>query len=210
MVLLLPHPWCMGFLSAMQLRLKAWQPLLDLSSPDHALMLPILLHCVDALGGPMLEPPREGPETHEYIRTAYHDIPIVIPAIREFWMPQRLKQPTHPADPWSARTGYTPSMPSCMTRRIAPQQAVSAFLVRSRERPSSSRRLRLARRAGARSLGEGGRRPPVPGPAPRRAAVLAKSITARRLRSGWASSLPDHGSFRNRGDDGRDVVVGGA
>lgn len=79
-----------GFLSAMQLRLKAWEPLLDLSSPNHALMLPILLYCVDALGGPMLEPPAEGTEMHEYIRTAYHDIPIVIPAIREFWMPQRV------------------------------------------------------------------------------------------------------------------------
>ena len=64
--LALPHPWCMGFLSAMQLRLKAWEPLLDLSSPDHALMLPILLYCVDALGGPMLEPPAEGTEMHEY------------------------------------------------------------------------------------------------------------------------------------------------
>ena len=64
--LALPHPWCMGFLSAMQLRLKAWQPLLDLSSPDHALMLPILLYCVDALGGPMLEPLAEGTEMHEY------------------------------------------------------------------------------------------------------------------------------------------------
>ena len=35
--LALPHPWCMGFLSAMQLRLKDWQPLLDPSRPDHAL-----------------------------------------------------------------------------------------------------------------------------------------------------------------------------
>jgi yecA family protein len=57
--LALPHPWCMGFLSAMQLRLEDWQPLLDPSRPDHALMLPILLYCVDALGGPMFEPPGE-------------------------------------------------------------------------------------------------------------------------------------------------------
>ena len=39
--LALPHPWCMGFLSAMQLRSKAWQPLLDLNCPKHGLMLPI-------------------------------------------------------------------------------------------------------------------------------------------------------------------------
>jgi len=90
--LALPHPWCVGFLSAMQLRLNAWEPLLDLSNPDHALMLPILLYCVDALGGPMLEPPAEGTKMHEYIRSAYHDIPIIIPAIREFWMPQRVAE----------------------------------------------------------------------------------------------------------------------
>jgi uncharacterized protein len=88
--LALPHPWCMGFLTAMQLRLKAWQPLLDLSCPNHGLMLPILLYCVDALGGPMFEPPGESTEMHECIRGAYHDMPIVIPSIREFWMPQRV------------------------------------------------------------------------------------------------------------------------
>jgi uncharacterized protein len=90
--LALPHPWCMGFLSAMQLRLKNWQPLLDPNRPDHALMLPILLYCLDALGGPMSKPPGESTEMHEYIRGAYHDIPIVIPAIREFWMPQRVAE----------------------------------------------------------------------------------------------------------------------
>jgi uncharacterized protein len=90
--LALPHPWCMGFLSAMRLRLKAWEPLLDLSRPDHALMLPILLYCVDAPGGPMLEPPAESTEMHDYIRTAYHHIPTVIPAIRDFWMPKRVAE----------------------------------------------------------------------------------------------------------------------
>jgi uncharacterized protein len=90
--LVLPHPWCMGFLSAMRLRLQAWQPLLDLSRIDHGLILPILLYCTDPLGQPMLGPPRKGPETEQFIRTAYHDIPLVIPAIRDFWMPQRLKK----------------------------------------------------------------------------------------------------------------------
>jgi hypothetical protein len=28
--LALPHPWCMGFLSAMRLRFDEWRPLLDL------------------------------------------------------------------------------------------------------------------------------------------------------------------------------------
>jgi uncharacterized protein len=90
--LALPHPWCMGFLTAMQLRLKAWDRLLDPSCPNHGLMLPILLYCVDALGGPMFEPPGQSTEMHEYVRDAYHNIPIVIPAIRDFWMPQRVAE----------------------------------------------------------------------------------------------------------------------
>ena len=90
--LALPQPWCMGFLSAMRLRFDHWRPLLDLSRIDHGLLLPILLYCTDPLGRPMLGPPREGPETEQFLRTAYHDIPLVIPAIRDFWMPQRLKQ----------------------------------------------------------------------------------------------------------------------
>jgi uncharacterized protein len=85
------HPWCMGFVGAMQLRLKQWQPLLDLDRVDHALLLPILLYCTDPLGNPLLGPPREGPETEEFVRNAYHNIPLVIPAIRDFWMPRRLK-----------------------------------------------------------------------------------------------------------------------
>lgn len=84
----LPQPWCMGFLSAMQLRFDAWHPLLDLSRMDHGLMLPILLYCTDPRGRPLLGPPREGPETKEFLRTAYHDIPLVIPAIRDYWMPK--------------------------------------------------------------------------------------------------------------------------
>jgi uncharacterized protein len=88
----LPQSWCMGFLGAMQLRLDDWRPLLDLSRIDHGLLLPILLYCTDPLGRPMLGPPREGPETAEFLRTAYKDIPLVIPAIRDFWMPQRLEQ----------------------------------------------------------------------------------------------------------------------
>ena len=66
--------------------------LLDLARIDHALLLPILLYCTDPLGNPLLGPPREGPETEEFGRNAYHNIPLVIPAIREFWMPQRLKE----------------------------------------------------------------------------------------------------------------------
>lgn len=90
--LALPHPWCMGFLSAMRLRFDEWRPLLDLNRIDHGLLLPILLYCTDPLGRPMLGPPREGPETEQFLRTAYQDILLVIPATRDFWMPERLKQ----------------------------------------------------------------------------------------------------------------------
>jgi uncharacterized protein len=86
-----PHLWCMGFLAGMRLRMDAWEPLLDLNRVDHGLMLPILLYCADPSGRPMLGPLQEGPETEEFLRTAYQDIPLVVPAIREFWMPERVR-----------------------------------------------------------------------------------------------------------------------
>jgi uncharacterized protein len=33
-------------------------------------LLPILFHCVDDQGRPMLGPPRKGPETEQFSRTA--------------------------------------------------------------------------------------------------------------------------------------------
>lgn len=85
----LAGPWCRGFLAAMKLRDDAWQPLCDFTRIEHGLLLPILLHCTDSAGSPLLGPVRPGAEGEEFLRTAYHDIPLVIPAIREFWMPQR-------------------------------------------------------------------------------------------------------------------------
>jgi uncharacterized protein len=87
----LAGPWCMGFLAATRLRYDAWRPLRDISRIEHGLLLPILLHCTDSAGRPVLGPVRPGPEGQEFLRTAYHDIPLVIPAIREFWMPQRAR-----------------------------------------------------------------------------------------------------------------------
>jgi len=55
-------------------------------------MLPILLYRADPSGRPMLAGPREGPETEEFLRTAYQDIPLVVPAIREFWMPEWVRK----------------------------------------------------------------------------------------------------------------------
>ena len=91
----LAGPWCMGFLAAMKFRHDAWRPLHDVNRIEHRLLLPILLHCTDAAGRPLLGPVRPGPEGEEFLRTAYHDIPLVVPAVREFWMPDRARS-------WSA------------------------------------------------------------------------------------------------------------
>jgi uncharacterized protein len=83
------RPWCQGFHAAMRLQLPAWAPLLDLSNINHGLLLPILLHCVDDRGHPMLGPARKGRETEEFLRNAHTDIPTVVEAMRQYWMPIR-------------------------------------------------------------------------------------------------------------------------
>ncbi|MGH7102919.1 MAG: UPF0149 family protein [Acetobacteraceae bacterium] len=87
----LAGPWCMGFLTAMKLRYAEWAALRDLSRLEHGLLLPVLLHCTDGAGRSILGPTRPGPEGEAFLRAAYHDIPVVVPAIREFWMPQRAR-----------------------------------------------------------------------------------------------------------------------
>jgi uncharacterized protein len=83
------RPWCRGFQAAMQLRMFAWAPLLDLSDINHGLLLPILLHCVDDQGRPLLGPTRKGPGGKAFLRNAHTDIPAVVEAMRQYWMPQR-------------------------------------------------------------------------------------------------------------------------
>ncbi len=84
-------PWCMGFVAAMKLRWKAWAPLLNAKNIQYGLLLPILLYCADELAIPAGPPPK-GIDIKSYLKTAYHDIPIVVPAIRDFWMPQRVAE----------------------------------------------------------------------------------------------------------------------
>jgi uncharacterized protein len=81
-------PWCMGFAHAMKLRWNAWAPLREARGIKCGLMLPIMLYCADQIGAPM-DPAPNRINTRDYLKTAYHDIPLVIPAIREYWMPQR-------------------------------------------------------------------------------------------------------------------------
>jgi uncharacterized protein len=86
------RPWCRGFYAAMQPRLPAWAPLLDLSNINHGLLLPILLHCIDDYGRPLLGPAKKGRETEEFLRNAYTDIQVVVEAMRKYWMPTRYAQ----------------------------------------------------------------------------------------------------------------------
>jgi uncharacterized protein len=80
-----PRHWCQGFYGAMRLRLSAWAPLLDANNVNHGMLLPILLHCRDDQGQPLLGPPQSGRET----RHACADIPPAVEAIRQYWMPIR-------------------------------------------------------------------------------------------------------------------------
>jgi uncharacterized protein len=83
------RPWCRGFHAAMRPRILAWAPLLDRGNIHHGLLLPILLHCVDEKGHPLLGPLREGNQTKEFLRNAHTDIPAVVEAMRQYWMPAR-------------------------------------------------------------------------------------------------------------------------
>jgi len=56
------------------------------SNVNHGLLLPILLHCRDDQGRPLLGPPCSGRETRDFLRNAYADIPAVVEALRQYWM----------------------------------------------------------------------------------------------------------------------------
>jgi uncharacterized protein len=83
------RPWCQGFHAAMRPRILAWAPLLDTSNVNHGLLLPILLHCLDDQARPLLGTARKGHEAKEFLRNAHTDIPAVIEAMRQYWMPTR-------------------------------------------------------------------------------------------------------------------------
>jgi uncharacterized protein len=68
---------------------KGLGPLLELSNINRGLLLPILLHCVDDQGRPLLGPARKGRDTAEFLRNAHSDIPPAVEAMRQYWMPIR-------------------------------------------------------------------------------------------------------------------------
>jgi len=84
-------PWCMGFAAAMKLRWDAWSALRDTKGIESALLLPIMLYCAEELALPV-GPPGQSIATKSYLQAAYHDIPVAVPTIRDYWMPQRLAE----------------------------------------------------------------------------------------------------------------------
>jgi uncharacterized protein len=66
--------------------------LLDTNEINQALLLPILAHCVADQGLPLLGPTRKGPEGKAFMRKAYTEIPTVVEAIRQYWMPIRYRR----------------------------------------------------------------------------------------------------------------------
>ncbi len=78
----------MGFLAAMHLRCADWEARRNLDSIEHGL-LPILQHCADEPGRPYLGLPRLEPDTAAFLENAYHDIPLIVPEIKETYMEER-------------------------------------------------------------------------------------------------------------------------
>jgi uncharacterized protein len=83
------QPWCMGFYAVMKLRPLSWSRLLSPNAIEHALLLPILFHCVDEDGRPVLD---RSSTPASFARDAWSDIPAVVEAMRQFWMPTRFKR----------------------------------------------------------------------------------------------------------------------
>jgi uncharacterized protein len=84
-------PWCEGFYAAMKLTLSAWAPLNNPADINYGLLLPILFHCVDDQGRPMLGPPKKGANTAQFRPTAHKYIPAAVEEMRQYWMPTRFK-----------------------------------------------------------------------------------------------------------------------
>ncbi len=87
-----PQPWCMGFYTVLKLRLLVWSRLLSPDRIEHALLRPILFHCVDDAGQPTPPPAKRSPGTPLLARNNWRDIPATVETLRLFWMPIRFKR----------------------------------------------------------------------------------------------------------------------
>ncbi len=85
-------PWCMGFYAVIKLRLLAWSRLMSPNAAEHGLLLPILCNCVDPGGRPVLDAKQRDLDTTSLAREAWRHIPVVVEALRQFWMPTRFKR----------------------------------------------------------------------------------------------------------------------
>jgi len=56
-------------------RISARAPLLDTRNVNHGLLLPILMHCEDDQGRPLLGPTSQARQTEQVLRNAHSDIP---------------------------------------------------------------------------------------------------------------------------------------
>jgi yecA family protein len=84
-----PRPWCMGFYAVMNLRPLVWSRLINPNGNKHKLVRPILIHCVDSAGLPLLgAQPRDKRET-SFALDPVREIPAAVEALRQFWMPIR-------------------------------------------------------------------------------------------------------------------------
>jgi yecA family protein len=86
--------WCMGFYAVMKLRLLVWSRLMSPNAVEHGLLAPILFHCVDDSGRPVLDIQRRGPNAPTFAQEPWRDIPTVVEALRQFWMPTRFARGT--------------------------------------------------------------------------------------------------------------------
>ncbi len=82
------RPWCRGFHAAMQPRLPAWAPLLDIRNVNHGLLLPVLLFCADENGRPVV-PGTDAAVVKRLRHQPPDDIPAFVEGIRQYWMPIR-------------------------------------------------------------------------------------------------------------------------
>ena len=85
------RPWCMGFYAIMQLRLLEWSQLLASSAPEDSQLRPILFHCTDETGRPVLYAALQDAVAASAQKT-WREIPASVEAIRQFWMPIRFRR----------------------------------------------------------------------------------------------------------------------
>ena len=80
-----------GFYAAIQLKPSAWAPLLTKDGIESGLLLPILFHCVDRNGRPLIPSAPIGAKVDMLRRSAHTAIPAAVELTRQYWMPTRFK-----------------------------------------------------------------------------------------------------------------------